>query len=324
MNNNTILNISGLMLSFKANNGFVQVIRGVDIQLNKGEILGILGESGSGKTVTASSVLRLTQDSDLKIDSGSIIFDNAELTKLREKDMREIRGKRISYIFQDASAALTPYKKVGKQLREVLKVHGESNDKNRIIAAMRKVGIDNAEIVYNMFPWQLSGGLCQRVLITMSTLCSPEIIIADEPTAAIDASLQKKVLDLLKDINIKDESSIIIITHDFDVVRYICSRVVVMYGGLVMEEGSTKDILNKPLHPYTKELIRCVESLDNNDKELYSLIGKAPSPDEFKDQCPFYDRCKYKSSRCLEGIPKVRNIDGRRVRCILEDTGDFF
>ncbi|MDD7795148.1 ABC transporter ATP-binding protein [Clostridium sp. 'White wine YQ'] len=324
MNNNTILNISGLMLSFKANNGFVQVIRGVDIQLNKGEILGILGESGSGKTVTASSVLRLTQDSDFRIDGGSIIFDNTELIKLSEKDMRKIRGKRISYIFQDASVALNPYKRVGKQLREVLKVHGENNDKNKIITAMKKVGIDNAEVVYNMFPWQLSGGLCQRVLITMSTLCSPEIIIADEPTAAIDASLQKKVLDLLKDINIKDESSIIIITHDFDVVRYICNRVVVMYGGLVMEEGTTKDILTNPLHPYTKELINCVESLDNNDKELYSLTGKTPIPDEFKNQCPFYERCKYKNSKCLEGIPKVRNIDDRKVRCILNDTGDIF
>lgn len=322
MDSNTVLDINGLKVSFKNDNSFVQVLRGVDVKLTRGEILGILGESGSGKTVTASSVLRLIDDGSCRIDSGNILFDDMELTKVSEKDMRGIRGKRISYIFQDASAVLNPYKRVGKQLKEVLKVHEESFTKEKIILGMKQAGIDNAEIIYNMYPWQLSGGLCQRVVIVMSTLCSPEIIIADEPTTAIDASLQKKVLELLRDINRDNKSSIILITHDFDVVRYICQRVVVMYGGLVMEEGRTEEVLNDPVHPYTKGLINCVQSINANDEELFSLVGKAPSPQEFRDQCPFYERCSSRIRECGSGIPDIRTIGNRKVRCVLCKEGD--
>ena len=323
MNDNRILNISNLMVSFLNGDTFTQVLRGVDMQLNQGEILGILGESGSGKTVTASSILRLINDGSCRIDSGNILFHDKDITKLKEKEMRNIRGKKISYIFQDAMAALNPYKRVGIQIKEVLKVHGESSAKERIINAMKQTGIENAEVIYNMFPSQLSGGLCQRVLIAMNTICSPEIIIADEPTTAIDASLQKKVLELLRDINVKNKSSIIVITHDFDVVKYICHRVIVMYGGLVMEEGTTEEVLENPLHPYTKALLRCMESLNDNDEKLYSLDGKAPSPEEFKDECPFYERCIYKNDRCLAAIPEMRTVNHRKTRCILEVEGDF-
>jgi peptide/nickel transport system ATP-binding protein len=322
MSDNTLLNIRNLKVSFKNDDGFLQILRGVDVQLKKGDILGILGESGSGKTVTASSILRLVNDGSFRIDSGSIQFKGVEITKLKEKDMRAIRGKQISYIFQDASAALNPYKTIGKQLKEVLKVHGESFTKEKIINGMKRVGIENAEVIYNMYKSQLSGGLCQRVVIAMATICSPEIIIADEPTTAIDASLQKKVLDLLRDINLNNNSSIIVITHDFDVVKYICNKVMVMYGGLVMEEGTVEEVLNNPRHPYTRELLRCVESLNANEECLYSLQGKAPSPQEFKDQCPFYDRCKYKRDECTTAIPEITTIESRRIRCVLEKGGD--
>lgn len=322
MENRNILNINNLKVSYMNDTGFVQVLRGVDIELKKQEILGIIGESGSGKTVTASMVLRLIDDGSVRIDSGSIMFDNMELTKLSENEMRKIRGKRISYIFQDAAAALNPYRRVGAQLKEGLKVHKEGASMGKIITAMKKAGIENAEVICNMFPWQLSGGLCQRAVIAMSTIFSPEIIIADEPTTAIDASLQKKVLELLRDISINDKSSIIIITHDFDVVRYICQRVAVMYGGLVMEEGETSQVLNNPFHPYTKELLRCAESLDANEKNLYSLEGMAPSPEEFKNQCPFYGRCKIKCEKCKNSIPDIINISGRKVRCILAGGDD--
>ena len=322
MDSNRILNISNLMASFSNGDRIVQVLRGVDMQLNQGEILGILGESGSGKTVTASSILRLINDGSFRIDSGCILFHDIEITKLKEKEMRDIRGKKISYIFQDAMAALNPYKRVGIQIKEVLKVHGESSTKERIINGMKQAGIENAEIIYNMFPAQLSGGLCQRVTIAMNTICSPEIIIADEPTTAIDASLQKKVLELLRDINQKNKSSIIVITHDFDVVKYICHRVLVMYGGLVMEEGNTKEVLENPMHPYTKALLRCMESLNDNDEELYSLPGKAPSPAEFKDQCPFYERCIYKNDKCKIAMPEMRTAENRKYRCVLEQVGE--
>lgn len=322
MENIDILNINDLKVSYRNDMGFIQVLRGVDIALKKQEILGIIGESGSGKTVTASTVLRLTDDDSVRIDSGSIRFSDMELINLPEKDMRKIRGKRISYIFQDAGAALNPYRRIGVQLKEVLKVHKEKVSMDRIMTAMKKAGIENAEVVCSMYPWQLSGGLCQRAVIAMSTIFSPEIIIADEPTTAIDASLQIKVLDLLKDINVEDKASIIIITHDFDVVRYICDRVTVMYGGLVMEEGTKDQVLNHPLHPYTKELIRCAGSLDDNEENLYSLEGTAASPEEFKDQCPFYERCKNRCNKCIREIPEIKNINNRKVRCILAEGDD--
>lgn len=323
MNSNLLLELKNLKVSLNDGNDFVQILRGVDIKLKSGEILGILGESGSGKTVTASTILRLEDSEYWKIDSGSIIFHDDDLIKLDENHMRDIRGKKISYIFQDAAAALNPYKRVGKQIKEVAEVHGEKYSDEKIINCMKQVGIDNAEIVYNMYPWQLSGGLCQRVVIAMSTLFSPEIIIADEPTTAIDASLQKKVLDLLKNINKSKNSSIIIITHDFDVVKYICSRVIVMYGGLIMEEGETKDLLNNPLHPYTAELLKCASSLDNDDENLYFLKGKTPSPKEFKNQCPFYDRCRFSTDKCISDIPQMKTLGNRKVRCVLEKAGEL-
>lgn len=323
MEDNLLLAVNNLKVSLKDDNNFVQILRGVDIELKSGEILGILGESGSGKTVTASTILRLEDSEYWKTDCGSIIFHDIDLAKLDESHMREIRGKKISYIFQDAAAALNPYKRIGKQIKEVAKVHGEKFTDEKIINCMKQVGIDNAEIVYNMYSWQLSGGLCQRVVIAMGTLFSPEIIIADEPTTAIDASLQKKVLDLLKHINKNSNSSIIIITHDFDVVKYICSRVIVMYGGLVMEEGETKELLNNPLHPYTKELLKCALSLDDDDENLYFLKGKTPSPKEFKNQCPFYDRCSFSRDECKNNIPEMKTLANRKVRCVLEMAGDI-
>lgn len=320
---NNILEISNLKASYMNDNNFIQVLRGVNIHLMHGEILGIIGESGSGKTATAYSILRLIEDGSFRMDSGSILFDNMELTKLSEKEMRDIRGKRISYMFQDATAALNPYRRVGVQLKEVLKVQGEGYKKEKVINAMKMVGIGNAQVIYNMFPWQLSGGLCQRVVIAMNTLFSPEIIIADEPTTAIDASLQKKVLELLRDINKNDNSSIIIITHDFDVVKYICHRVIIMYGGLIMEEGTVDQVMDTPLHPYTKELLHCVKSLNENDETLYTLKGTAYSPNQFKNECPFYERCKIKSEKCLDAIPEIISVNGRKVRCILAEGDDF-
>ncbi|MBK1812325.1 ABC transporter ATP-binding protein [Clostridium sp. YIM B02505] len=322
MDNNNLLQIKDLKISFKNENSFLQVVRGVDIELNKGEILGILGESGSGKTVTASSILRLIDDGSSRVDSGSISFEGTDLLKLKEKEMRKIRGRKISYIFQDSSAALDPYKKIGDQLKEVLKIHNKSFTKEDIIKGMQKAGIENADVIYDMYKSQLSGGLCQRVGIAMATLCSPQIIIADEPTTAIDASLQKKVLELLKSVNENSSTSILLITHDIDVVKHICHKVVVMYGGLVMEEGPMEQLLDNPLHPYSRELLRCVDSLDTNDSSLYTISGSPLQVKDFKDQCPFYERCKYKNGRCESEMPNITSIGQRKVRCFLNEDGE--
>ena len=313
---NVLLQVKNLKVSFYHDNSSHQVVRGFDLKLIKGEIVGILGESGSGKTVSVTSVLRLIDDSSGKLDSGEVIFQGKDLLKITEKELNRIRGKEISYIFQNSSEALNPYKTIGKQLGQVLKAHGLQNNKEMILNVLSEVGIDDAETVFGMYPFQLSGGQNQRIMIAQGILCKPVLLIADEPTSSIDASLQKTILDLLKDISIRNEMSVIIITHNFGVARYLCNRLLVMYGGLLVEEGSMVDIIESPMHPYTKELIRCVESLDNEGDNMYTIDGYPPSPGDFKDECPFYSRCSVGEEDCTKGIPTLIGIGGRNVRCV--------
>lgn len=316
MDNKKVLVLKDLRVSFNYQGKSIQVVRGVDFEVPKGKIVGILGESGSGKTITALSILGMIRHDDGNYDSGSIYYKGEDILKYSEKQMMKIRGKEIYYIFQNPVASLNPFKRVGNQIEEVLKQHGMDYSKEIVIEAMGDVGIDNAEVVYNMYPAQLSGGQCQRIGLAMCIVLRPKIIIADEPTSAIDASIQKKVIGLLKDINSKYNTTMIIITHDFDVARIMCDEIVIMYGGLVMENGETKDILENPLHPYTKDLINCVNSLKGSGERLYTLEGSALNPMEFTDSCPFYDRCKGRTDRCKEGIPKLIDINNeRKVRC---------
>jgi oligopeptide/dipeptide ABC transporter ATP-binding protein len=312
-----ILVLDNVKVSFKYQGRNIQVVRGVDFEVSEGKIIGILGESGSGKTITALSILGMIRHEDGSYDSGSIYYKGEDLLKFSEKQMMKIRGKEICYVFQNPVASLNPFKRVGKQIEEVLKEHGMDCSKEVVIEAMRVVGIDNAEVVYSMYPTQLSGGQCQRIGLAMCIVLRPKIIIADEPTSAIDASLQKKVLELFKDINNKYNTTMIIITHDFDVARIMCDEVVIMYGGLVMEHGEMKDILESPLHPYTKELISCVDSLKGSGERLYTLEGNAIAPSDFTDLCPFYDRCKQKTDKCNKEIPMLVSINNKRkVRCV--------
>lgn len=319
-----LLRVEDLKVSFEYDGKNIQVVRGVDLGIKVGEVIGIIGESGSGKTVFATSINGIVKDENGQIESGKILYKDKDLLKISEKELRTIRGKDIAYVFQDYFAALNPYKKIGKQIGEVLKAHKKDYSKEIILKGMRDVGIDNPEVIYNMYPSQLSGGQCQRVMIAMCTIASPEILIADEPTTAIDASLKKKVLQLLKEINKSFNTTIIIITHDFDVAKYLCERVIVMYGGLVMEEGSIEDVISNPLHPYTEELLKCVKSLNNNEEKLYMLEGVAPAPKEFKNQCPFYDRCKRRAEICSKNIPLlISRGDNRKVRCVNYEYGNY-
>lgn len=311
-----LLDVRDLKVSFYSDKGSVQVVRGFDISMKKGEIVGILGESGSGKTVSSSSIIKLVDESLGSIDSGEAIFKGRDLLKLSEKDLKRIRGDEISYIFQNSSAALSPYKRIGKQLGEVLKTHGRVVSKEHILKTLEEVGLEDGERIYHMYPFQLSGGQNQRIMIAQCILCDPELLIADEPTSSIDASLQKTILDLLKDISIRNKMSVIIITHDFGVARYLCDRLMVMYGGLVLEEGTIEEMLNSPLHPYTQELIRCARSLAEDDETMYTIEGAPPTPYQFRDECPFYSRCSLREGACREGIPQKIDLDGRRVRCI--------
>lgn len=312
---NKLIEVTNLRVSFFHETGKLQVVRGFDMSLDKGEIIGILGESGSGKTVSATSILKLEEDVSC-IDSGEVIFKGERLLELSETELRKIRGNRISYIFQNASSALNPFKSIGKQLTEVLKNHKLPYSKEIILSTLKEVGIEAAEMVYDMYPFQLSGGQNQRIMIAQCVISKPDLLIADEPTSSIDASLRKIVLDLLKEINRKTNMSVIIITHDFDVAKYLCDRLVIMYGGLVVEEGSIDEIFDNPFHPYTKELIVCAGSLTRGDDIVYTLEGSPPTPFQFKDECPFANRCKVRLPECTLKIPPTLEIAGRKVRCI--------
>ena len=310
-----LLKVNNMKVSLNNSNRSLQIIRGFDMQINEGEIVGVLGESGSGKTVSSSMIAQIYDADEGNIDNGEVIFKGTNLVSLNETEMNKIRGRQISYIFQNPSSALNPYKKVGKQLEDLMKIHDLECSKSFILDAMTEVGLTGVETVYDMFPFQLSGGQNQRIMICQSILCKPDLLIADEPTSSIDAMLRKKILNLLKEINHKYNMAIIFITHDFDVAKYLCDRLIIMYGGLVVEEGSIKDILINPKHPYTEELIKCAGSLDRREEYLYSLGGSPPIPAEFKDECPFYNRCKYKVSSCSEQIPEMIITEYGKARC---------
>lgn len=313
---NKLIEVKNLSISFGNGSRNTRVVRGVDLSLDTGEIVGILGESGSGKTVSASSIMMLLDGEQGKIDTGEILFRGKDMVSAPTKDLDAMRGKSIAYVFQNPSQALNPYKRIGRQLLDTLKTHKLPCSMEKVIQVMLEVGLAEAKTIFEMYPFQLSGGQNQRVMIAQGILCQPDLLIADEPTSAIDASLKKRILDLFVQINRKYNMAIMIITHDFDVAEYLCERLLIMYGGLVVEEGTIDKILEHPLHPYTRELIQCARSLDGAEKTLYTLDGAPPTPAEFKDECPFYPRCKFKTRECLERIPAMVESQDRKVRCV--------
>ncbi len=310
-----LIEIKDLKVSFMQNCYKVQVVRGVDISLRQGEIIGILGESGSGKTVSATSILRLEDESAI-LDSGRLFYKGEEITHLPEIEYRKLRGNRIAYIFQNASSALNPYKKIGKQLMEVLKNHNLPRSKERVLEVLNIVGIEDSETVYEMFPFQLSGGQNQRIMIAQAIVCGPDLLIADEPTSSVDASLRKIILNVLKDINLKSKMTIALITHDFEVAKYICDRLIIMYGGLIMEEGPMDAVFNEPFHPYSQALLKCARSIREDGSSIYTLEGAPPTPIEFTDACPFEARCDNRLPECTKRIPNMNIVGNRYVRCI--------
>jgi peptide/nickel transport system ATP-binding protein len=318
-----LIHVDALKVAFRHEGEALRVVRGVDFHIGRGEVVGILGESGSGKTVSATAMLRLYEPIDGCELDGRILYEGRNLLTLPERELQTIRGSRIAYVFQNPSNALNPYRKIGLQLQHLMKHHGRSYALPGILNALAEVGLDDPQRIFHMLPGQLSGGQNQRVMLAQVLLCRPELLIADEPTSAIDASMSQKVLDLLATINRNYGMSILVITHDFEVARTLCHRVIIMYGGLVMEEGIMTDIFNQPLHPYTEALIRCSESLNRTtagtatpDSRVYSLDGTPLTPQEFRDECPFHARCPVGTPACLSGIPLMKHIGNRKIRCI--------
>ncbi|GAA0325222.1 ABC transporter ATP-binding protein [Bacillus carboniphilus] len=274
-----LLEVKDLHISFHTFGGEVQAIRGVNFNLKKGETLAIVGESGSGKSVTTKSIMRLLPPSNSEIKNGEILFEGKDLARLSEKKMQRIRGQDISMIFQDPMTSLNPTMTIGKQIMEPLLKHqklNKSDARKRVIELLKLVGIPKPEERFKQYPHQFSGGMRQRVVIAIALACNPKILIADEPTTALDVTIQAQILDLMKSLQKKVDTSIIFITHDLGVVANVADRVAVMYGGKIIEIGTVDEIFYNPQHPYTWGLLSSMPSLEASDEELYAIPGTPP------------------------------------------------
>jgi peptide/nickel transport system ATP-binding protein len=323
-NNHNILEIRGLKTQFFTEGGVVQAVDGVDFTVKRGEVLGVVGESGCGKSVTSLSIMRLVSQPG-KIIDGEIIFDNSDLLKLSESEMTQIRGNRISMIFQQPQSCLNPVFRVGEQLSEVLHIHqdlGKDAGEKRAIELLAMVGIPEPESRIKAFPHELSGGMAQRVMIAMALACVPELLIADEPTTALDVTIQAQILDLMRNLRSKMETSIILITHDLGVVAEMCDRVAVMYAGRIVEEAPVKELFQASKHPYTTALIGSTPVLGQTEKELTTIPGSVPNLVDLPPGCKFAPRClariEHQLEKCTVEEPQLKLVaPNHTVRCWL-------
>lgn len=318
-----ILKIENLKTSFMTSNGEVQAVRGVSLAVNKGEILGIVGESGSGKSVTSMSILRLLADTAV-IKEGSIEFEGKNLIGVSKKEMRGIRGEKISMIFQDPMSSLNPLIPVGTQVAEMILEHHperkKEDVKKEVLELFSRVRIPEPEKRYKCFPHEFSGGMRQRVMIAMALANKPELLIADEPTTALDVTIQDQILHQLRELEKEYGTSIIFITHDLGVVAELCDRVIVMYGGLVMEEALIDDVFEKPGHPYTMGLLESIPDIKQDKSvRLMPIPGSPPDMTNPPVGCPFAPRCPYARKICAQELPEFIELgEGHRTRCFLQ------
>ncbi|WP_099159705.1 ABC transporter ATP-binding protein [Virgibacillus ndiopensis] len=319
-----LLKVNNLKINFKTYGGEVKAVRDVSFHVDKGEVLAIVGESGSGKSVTVQSIMGLIPTPPGIIKGGSIQFQGKELLKQPKKELRKIKGSKIGMIFQDPMTSLNPTMRVGKQIEEGLIIHqhaSKAEAKKRAIEMIKLVGIPNPEERYNQYPHEYSGGMRQRAMIAIALACNPELLIADEPTTALDVTIQAQVLELMKQIQEETKTSIILITHDLGVVAETAKRVIVMYGGMMVESGTVFDIFENPKHPYTWGLLNSIPNIDEEEKKQLEPIDGSP-PDLFAPPkgCPFAPRCKYAMEVCIEEMPGEYEIDGGHVaKCWLND-----
>ncbi|MDM8534254.1 ABC transporter ATP-binding protein [Clostridiaceae bacterium HSG29] len=313
-NVNTVLDVKNLKVALKFGEIFKDVVRGIDFSLKEGEILGILGESGSGKSVTVKSLLGLMPEAIIQRE-GEAIFEDHDLLLMSSKKLKKIRGKSIGFVFQNSNSSMNHFMSINGHFKEMYSVHQLPYKKENVLNLLKEVGIKDPEVLIQMYPHQLSGGLSQRVGIALALCHNPKIIIADEPTSSIDASLRTKILELFSQINKKHGTAIILITHDFKVAQKYCDNVAIMYGGIFFEYGETQLVFNKPITPYTASLKKCAESLYNSDKVLYQLEGYSPSPLNFEDNCPFAERCDARVTKCNERMPQKTLSENRIFRC---------
>lgn len=318
-----VLEVSDLHVTFRSEHQEVKAIRGVDFTVKEGEVIAFVGESGSGKSVTFQSIMRLLPTPPANIDKGKILYNGRDLTKVSESEMQKIRGKEIAMIFQDPMTSLNPTIRIGKQIAESLMKHQKlsfQDAKKRAVELLKMVGIPSPLERVNQFPHQFSGGMRQRAMIAMALACSPKLLIADEPTTALDVTIQAQIIDLLKDLQNNTGSSIVFITHDLGVVAEIADRVVVMYAGKVVETGTLDEIFYHPQHPYTWGLLASMPRLDQSrDQDLASIPGTPPSLVNPPVGCPFTSRCPHAMRICQEQMPEVtKSSESHHVACWLQ------
>jgi peptide/nickel transport system ATP-binding protein len=321
-----LLEVKDLRTQFRTRAGLVRAVDGVSFSLDGGELLGLVGESGCGKSITALSVMRLISPPG-EIVTGEILFDGKDLLRLTDEQMRQIRGDDIAMIFQDPMTSLNPVFTVGEQIAEALRLHRKLSRKAARVAAieaMREVSIPDPARRVDDYPHQLSGGMRQRVMIAMALACDPKLLIADEPTTALDVTIQAQILELLNELRKSRELAVLLITHDLGVVAEVADRVAVMYTGLIVEESPVEELFARPKHPYTEGLLRSVPKLTVEDvvkhERLQTIEGVVPSPTNLPPGCHFAPRCSYRMPRCTEEeIPLYQLEKGVKVRCVLFD-----
>ncbi len=315
-----MLRLEDLNVSVEINDVWYPVLEDISFSVEKDETLGLVGESGCGKSMTAMSIMGLLRDN-IKIVSGKIIFDGTDLAAYGEKEYQNLRGSEMSMIFQDSMSSLNPLMKVGRQIAESYQIHYSLKNpelKEKVIEALKNVGFVNPEETYYKYPHQLSGGQRQRVMIAIAISAGPKLLIADEPTTALDVTTQNKILTLIKNIQAERHMSIIIISHDITVISQTCSHICVMYSGWAVEVGKAQDIITNPMHPYTKALIGAIPKEEVKDKPLSVIKGTVPSLMKRPETgCVFYDRCDFRMEECKGDIPKYTLENGRTVRCVL-------
>ncbi|WP_217556785.1 ABC transporter ATP-binding protein [Paenibacillus sp. GbtcB18] len=317
-----LLEVEGLKTEFRRDGGSVMAVSGIDFHINRGEVLGLVGESGCGKSVTSLSIMRLLKDTPGRIAGGAVRFEGTDLTQIQEKEMRKFRGNELAMIFQEPMTSLNPVLRIGRQLEEPIMLHLGYNRKRareHAVHTLKLVGIPRAEDVADEYPHQLSGGMRQRVMIAMAMSCGPKLLIADEPTTALDVTIQAQILDLMKRLKEEQEMGMLLITHDLGVVAEMCDRVVVMYAGRVVEEAPVQELFANPQHPYTKGLIQSVPKLRQKVRRLESIQGNVPDLSAMPPGCKFMPRCAYAMERCLQE-PELLLVEGqeqRKSRCWL-------